>query len=286
VNRGTRRRSSRRAALTLAAAGTVLAGASPHAGPAAELGQAPGGLSVTFLANEGVLLSSGGTQVLIDALFVKYGDGYAVPADSTQAALERARPPFDSVDLVLVTHRHGDHFHPAPAAAHLAANRGATLLTSQQVIDSMRHVPGIARLAPRMVARTMAPGTRRRVIVNGLPVELLGLPHGGRRQRHVEHLGYVVELGGRRLLHVGDAELSEATLAPLGLDTSRIDVALLPAWAVTDRGSRQAIERWIRPRQVVAFHLSDGAGGREVREVQDAWRGADVFVRSLEVRSW
>ena len=286
MNRGTRRRSSRRAALTLAAAGTVLAGASPHAGPAAELGQAQGGLSVTFLANEGVLLSSGGTQVLIDALFVKYGDGYAVPADSTQAALERARPPFDSVDLVLVTHRHGDHFHPVPAAAHLAANRGATLLTSQQVIDSMRHVPGIPRLAPRMVARTMAPGTRRRVIVNGLPVELLGLPHGGWRQRHVEHLGYVLELGGRRLLHVGDAELSEATLAPLGLDTSRIDVALLPAWAVTDRGSRQAIERWIRPRQVVAFHLSDGASGREVREVQDAWRGADVFVRSLEVRSW
>ena len=121
------------------------------------------------------------------------------------------------------------------------------LLTSQQVIDSMRHVPGIGRLVPRMVARTMPPGTRRRVIVNGLPVDLLGLPHGGRRHRHVEHLAYVVELGGRRVLHVGDAELTEATLAPLRLDTMRIDVALLPAWAVTGEESRQAIARWIRP---------------------------------------
>ena len=247
--------------------------------------QASPGVTITYLANEGVLLSSGSTQVLIDALFLRYGPEYAIPADSTQSALERARTPFDSVDLVLVTHRHGDHFHPDPLAAHLRANPSATLLTSQQVIDSMRHVPGIGRLVPRMVARTMPPGTRRRVIVNGLPVDLLGLPHGGRRHRHVEHLAYVVELGGRRVLHVGDAELTEATLAPLRLDTMRIDVALLPAWAVTGDESRQAIARWIRPKRIVAFHLSAGSGPAEVREVQAAWPGADVFARSLEVRS-
>jgi L-ascorbate metabolism protein UlaG (beta-lactamase superfamily) len=253
--------------------------------PSADV-QAPAGVTITYLANEGVLLASGSTQVLIDALFLRYGPEYAVPADSTQAALERAAAPFESVDLILVTHRHGDHFHSAPLAAHLRANPEAALLTSQQVIDSIRHVPGVARLAPRMVARTMAPGTRRRALVNGIPVDLLGLPHGGRRHRHVEHLGYVVELGGRRVLHLGDAELSEATLAPLRLDTTRIDVALIPAWAVTDRESREAIRRWVRPRQVVAFHLSEGAGPGEVSEVQAAWPGAGVFSRSLEVRRW
>ena len=132
----------------------------------------------------------------------------------------------------------------------------------------------------------MAPGTRRRALVNGLPVELLGLAHGGRRHRHVEHLGYIVELGGRRVLHLGDAELSEATLAPFRLDTSRIDVALIPAWAVTDRESREAIRRWVRPRQAIAFHLSEGAGDREVREIEAAWPGAVALTRSLETRTW
>src|ERR671910_609429 len=75
------------------------------------------GVSVTFLANEGVMLAADGKKVLIDALFLKYERSYAVPADSTLAALQRARPPFDSVDIVLVTHRHGDHFHPAPVTA-------------------------------------------------------------------------------------------------------------------------------------------------------------------------
>src|SRR5687768_3392502 len=72
------------------------------------------GVTITFLANEGVMLSAGGKKVLIDGLFLKYQSGFALPADSTQRALQSARPPFDNVDLILATHRHGDHFHPAP----------------------------------------------------------------------------------------------------------------------------------------------------------------------------
>src|SRR5687767_5647765 len=164
--------------LTRAMLLAIAAGISPIG--TAQTQTARDGLTITFLANEGVMLSSGTKKVLIDALFLKYETGYAVPADSTHAALELARPPFDAVDLVLVTHRHGDHFHPAPVAAHLRANPRATLVTSRQVLDSLRAgAPTHAvALAPRLVARTMAPGTRRRETVGGVAIELLGLPHG------------------------------------------------------------------------------------------------------------
>ena len=102
------------AALALGLAATLPAAATSAQGPAAQ-----NGVAITFLANEGVMLSSGTTKVLIDGLFVKYETGFALPADSTRAALEAARAPFDAVDLILVTHHHGDHFHPAPVAAHL-----------------------------------------------------------------------------------------------------------------------------------------------------------------------
>ena len=245
------------------------------------------GVTITFLANEGVMLASGKQKVLIDALFVKYGPEYAVPADSTQALLRHARPPFDSVDLVLVTHRHGDHFHPVPMAAHLRANPLATLLTSQQVIDSLRGQLSAAELrSPRIVARTTVPGARRRESVAGITVELLGLPHAGTRHRLVEHLGYVVEIGGRRVLHVGDTDVSEANFAPLRLDTARIDVALIPSWVVTSDEGRRVIERWIRPRQVVAFHVGENDGDRTARDVRSAMPNAVTFVRSLETHRW
>jgi L-ascorbate metabolism protein UlaG (beta-lactamase superfamily) len=244
-------------------------------------------VSITFLANEGVMLSSGGDKVLIDALFQKYETGYAVPADSTQAALTAARSPFNDVDLVLVTHRHGDHFHPAPVAAHLRANPRATLVTSRQVIDSLRsRVHRDAAVTPRLLARTTAPGTRRREEINGIVVEMLGLPHGGRRHRGVEHLAYIVELGGRRVLHVGDTDISEDAFAPFRLDTARIDVALLPAWMVTSREGQRVIERWIRPRQVVAIHVGEGQERRAMQDVRAALPAAVTLVRSLETHQW
>jgi hypothetical protein len=72
----------------------------------------------------------------------------------------------------------------------------------------------------------------------------------------------------------------------LRLDTDRIDVALLPAWVVTSREGRRVIERWIRPRQVIAFHVGDDETQRVAREVQAALPAAITFTRSLDTRRW
>src|SRR6187397_2695640 len=98
-------------------------------------------VTVTFVANEGVLLTSKSGKVLIDALFRSYED-FVFPADSLREAMEAGRAPFDSVRLALATHWHGDHFEPRPVTAFLRANPGATFLASQQVLDSL------ARYAP------------------------------------------------------------------------------------------------------------------------------------------
>ncbi|MDQ8164292.1 MAG: MBL fold metallo-hydrolase [Gemmatimonadota bacterium] len=249
--------------------------------------QSAGGVTVTFLANEGVMLAGGGRKVLIDALFERYSTGFALAADSTRAALAAARAPFDSVDLLLFTHQHGDHFHPAPTAAHLRANSRATLVTSAQVIDSMkRGAPGVAVPPRQLVARTTPPGSRRRETINGVAVEMLGIAHPGQRNRGVEHLVYVVEIGGRRVLHAGDGEFTEEVYQAFRLDTVRIDVALLPNWVVTSAEGKRVIERWIKPRQVVAIHLPDGAGATTTAAVQAAWPGAHAFHRSLDRRTW
>jgi hypothetical protein len=128
----------------------------------------PGGVNVTLTANEGVLLSAGDKKVLIDALFQEY-EGYPVAPARMQQALARGQAPFDGVNLILVTHRHGDHFHPGPVAAHLRANRGATLVTSQQVIDSLRAGANFTVLHEgQVLSRTMPAGSRRREIINAI----------------------------------------------------------------------------------------------------------------------
>jgi L-ascorbate metabolism protein UlaG (beta-lactamase superfamily) len=135
------------------------------------------GVAITFLANEGVLLTGGGKKVLIDAPFLKYKTGFTIPADSTRAALEAGRVPFDA-DLLLFTHYHGDHFHPAPVTAHLRANSKARLVASAQVLDSLRlRVPADDATATRLLSRTTPIGTKCWEVVNGVRVEFLGLKH-------------------------------------------------------------------------------------------------------------
>ena len=240
------------------------------------------GVTVTFLANEGVLLSGGSKRVFIDALFEKYKSGFAIAADSTQLALRTARAPFDSVNLVLVTHHHGDHFQPAPIAGHLRANPLAALLAPQQVVDSLR-----GRItqdfAPRVMARAVARGAMRRDTVNGVPVTVLGLAH-----HDLQHYGYVVEIGGRRVLHVGDTDDGAKSFPVFRLDTMRIDLALLPQWMGMRPQGREMIERWIKPRHVAFFHV--GSSASDQREAERAIRAnmpdASVLTRSLETRRW
>ena len=71
----------------------------------------PDGLEITYIANEGVLIAAGDGQVLIDGLHRPYYPMYAVLPPAQRDLIETARPPFDEIDVILVSHVHRDHFH-------------------------------------------------------------------------------------------------------------------------------------------------------------------------------
>lgn len=277
----------RRATLAAACIATaLLLAAAPPSAPRPH--QSSTRTTLTHIANEGLLLTHGNRKVLIDALFGDYGAGFARPADSTQRKLEQARPPFDSVNVVLVTHRHGDHFGAREMTLHLQANRAAALVAPVQVIDSLRqYAPARQLPSARLLGKSLAPGTRQRETINGVTIERLGIPHGGggRLRPRPEHLAYLIDLGGRRFLHLGDAEMGEDAYAALRLDTARIDVALIPEWMVDGAEGRRLITQWIKPREIVAIHLARGA---TPRAPESPLNGAPVrrLARSLERLEW
>jgi hypothetical protein len=80
--------------------------------------------------------------------------------------------------------------------------------------------------------------------------------------------------------------VSEANFAPFRLDTARIDVALIPNWVVTNDEGRRVIERWIHPRQVVAFHVGTDDADRASGDVRSVMPNAVTFARSLETHRW
>ena len=246
----------------------------------------PASIEVTHLANEGVPLAAGDQQVIVDGLFREY-DGYDVLPPAERERVETAAAQFSGIDVVLVSHTHGDHFHPAAVVRHLQHNNGATLVSSEQVTSAVRKEPGAATaLASRIRAVTPAPGERSTVTVAGVTIEVLGLRHGGARWARLQNLGHIVTIGGKRVLHVGDAESSAANFAPLNLPAAGIDVAILPDWFMTDPEGQRVVIEHIRPKQLVAVHLPASGYERTVSQVTSAFPGAAAFTKFFEVRRY
>lgn len=150
-------------------------------------------IRVTYLANEGVLLTGGNTKVLIDALFRDSLGDYPRHAAETQKLLENGQAPFDGVGLALATHYHLDHWDAGAIAQFLTANRAARFASTPQA--------GV--MMPSAVRSRVDGPENGAVTLAGARVEAIPLVHG-----NTPNLAFRVEMGGRVVMHLGDADAS------------------------------------------------------------------------------
>ena len=64
----------------------------------------------------------------------------------------------------------------------------------------------------------------------GLRVTVFRLSHGKRKYARIENFAHLVELGGVRLLHIGDGAMDLEAFEAAGLTGVRADVAFIPVW--------------------------------------------------------
>ncbi len=236
------RRVARRLALALVA---LLIGASAHAQ-----------VKVTYVSNAGFLLEGGGKKVLIDALYDEGIIGYSRIPKDMKKLLRDADPPFDGVDLVLLTHHHADHFGPRTVTRHMRANPNATMICPPQVRDKLeRHIKKYPGVAKRIVTHYPEEGKSVTGTYGGVEIEILNLHHGLNRPENTENLGFILKLGGMNVLHVGDTEARSRVFELYNFKERQIDVALLPAWLVSYDHWGLAVHEVIQPRHIVAMHM-------------------------------
>ncbi len=242
-----------------------------------------GGITVEYLANEGVLIGVGEEALLIDGLF---GDGlpqYPAVAPATRDSLERAVGRFRRIRAALVTHVHRDHFDARAAGRFLTAHPHALLVAPAQVVDSL--LAGMADSAgvrSRIHALRLAPGATERVTVGGFEIQAVGLVHPPSRNQPVELVGYRVRGDGVEIAHLGDASPEPAELVPF----RGVDRMLAPWWVLTGAGGAER-HRAIAAGGWALFHLARETTAAEVVERLPEGIRAEVLDRPgmrLEVR--
>ena len=245
-----------------------------------------GGVEITYLGNEGFLIAASETRVLVDAL---YGDGlrgYPVVPAAERRRAEEATGPFAGVDLVLASHHHGDHFDPAAVGRHLAHNPEARFVSTEQAVESLRRgFAGWADVAGRVAGFWPAEGERAAFEHAGVRLTVLNLHHGRGRKPPVQNLGLLIDVGGLRLLHLGDTEVDADDVRPYKLREEGIDVALVPYWFFLDDSFRPVLDE-IGARHAVAMHLPSPDAPKSYFEPGNDLEGLKAAIRGRDPRTW
>jgi L-ascorbate metabolism protein UlaG (beta-lactamase superfamily) len=163
------------------------------------------GIGLCWLGNNGWLIRAGGRLVATD-----------LDLDRTNRLQPSPVPTADLapvLDVVFITHVHGDHFGE-PTARLLAAHSRCTFVVPASCVGRARDF-GIPE------ARLVVARPRQPFEVAGIPVAPQRALHGHTsfsvyRQANLDDCGYLLTLGGRTLFQPGDTVLLQDHLEDLG----------------------------------------------------------------------
>jgi L-ascorbate metabolism protein UlaG (beta-lactamase superfamily) len=193
-------------------------------------------VTVTYIGNAGFMVTVGDKKILVDALFTGLRDNYALPKN-IQDTLTSAQPPFDDVDLILVTHGHADHWGPGLVQQHLQNNPHAKFASTTVMTN------WLPDFADRLVKLDPTPGKPVQADIDGIQVEALSLSDGFGQSTNI---GFVVSVGGVNLFFSGDIDTSHVSFEEFRayqLPEKGIDIAFIPHFYFTDIPAEQKFLR-------------------------------------------
>lgn len=238
-----------------------------------------GSVTVRQLSRPGFFIAAGDKAVIVDAL-TRHRWG---PAEETRELLETAAPPFDAVDLILVTHPHGDHFHRGSVARHLVHNPNAVLVTGMLVRGELAGLPEFQQFEDRVIALDPEPGEVVDVEANGIRMKVFRLSHGERGNDYsMDNLAMMADLVAAKIFTTGDvAPNGQTAVFQLArLDRDSIDFALIAFTMFENENQpegRSIIDEYIRPRHIVVAHLNDGHYGEFTEAIRNRYANAIIF---------
>ena len=189
-------------------------------------------MEIRWLGHSAFALEAGGRTVLVDP-FLSGNPAAAASADEVAA------------DAILLTHGHGDHFGDTVA---IAKRTGATVVAITELAGELGG-EGIDVRDPNLG------GT---VDLGVASVRLVPAWHTATSPSGTVHTpaGLVIEMGGKRIYHLGDTAL----FSDLALPSRRghIDVALMCIGGhyTMDRFDAVVAAEWVKADQIIPCHFN------------------------------
>jgi len=173
--------------------------------------------SATYLGNEGVLVSSDKGKVLFDPFFHNAYDSYQLVPESIRRQIFAGEAPYDEVDVIVISHAHGDHFSAEDSLNYLLKHKSAKLLAPQQAIAMIEAIEGSSAVRAQLIGIELVLGDEPiKTSVGKIDIESVRIPHAGWPSRKgISNLVHRVSFEGNfSVIHMGDADPNDIHFKP------------------------------------------------------------------------
>ncbi|MCF8381451.1 MAG: MBL fold metallo-hydrolase [Bacteroidales bacterium] len=239
----------------------------------------PENVEVSYVGNAGFLINIGDKKILIDAIFKGFEGAYILPQE-IQDKLTSAEAPFDNVDLVLVTHAHGDHIDMDMLRQHLQNNPKAVFASTQQLVSAMEDI------SDRSIAFNPTKEKSDSKVINDISIETFYLPHGP--DARVINIGFLISVNGITIFQTGDVDFDQFSFEEfrgLQLPERKIDLAFIQHFYLTgDSLSTKFVKEAIAGNYIIPIHYHFTTPAFDSCIVRQNYPDAIIFEKELE--SW
>ena len=217
-------------------------------------------VTITQLANAGVVISDDVSErIMVDGLVVESYSVYGGLGPEFVSLFEQVAGPYAGIDLALVSHQHHEHNQPTQACAFLQKSNKTVFAASSTVIALMREkCRQFVTTSPRI--KLVEPVYDQPVVFQqgAATITAFVLSHGEGKGAFIQNVGYLLEIGGMRVLHVGDAAMLAPEFERAGVDKMNIDIALLPFSYFQPGPGGDVVRRFLDAPHKIALHIPPG----------------------------
>jgi L-ascorbate metabolism protein UlaG (beta-lactamase superfamily) len=254
-------------------------------------------LKVTYLANCGFLYENDKSKVLIDPFGTEYGSYFYLPSEATKNNICRGNNPFKKIDLLLITHIHGDHFNAKLTEKFLLNNSKVKMICPPQVYKLMKDsCSSFASIESRIICPDLSMNESKRIKINDFSVTAIRMQHGTDRSlegvsiqdyteyEKTENFGYVIHYNKKNVFHQGDGCL-KMNIKALENINCPINIAHL-SYFDWDSVSMNILRKELNTKTVIFMHGTKPAKELESEQFKEVKPQVVFFNQELESKKF
>lgn len=161
---------------------------------------------------------------------------------------------FKDISYILFTHAHKDHYNEQETLNYVLNNRTKAIFALQESGKLKKIKKEAKNKNIEIININDAYKREKEKIFKDVKIKYFRIAHSGKQFRHVNNYGYIINIKGITLLHLGDGDFDKETLGKVLID-EKIDYAFLNFPYVNLPEGREIINKLIKPKKVFIIHL-------------------------------